>query len=541
MYRLLIVDDERWIRKGIRARLAKHGFSFDWVGEADSGEAALKLIKEDRPDIVLVDIKMDRMNGLELMERARHARIEPKFIIITGHSDFSFAERAINEGARGYILKPIESRLFVQRLHSVIIELDHERETKGTVGEVLGARALNHDPTPPGSGSTGVTPFDSHLLQTASVSGAVAYSDGTPGRWYALAIIHIDRVNCRNWVMEVRAKEAIRKRLAAVLLPQLTGKGASVLQDSRSVSNLILVCDGRDQNQLALLVERATRVAQAEARKLGHSTTIGCSTTDPHMDRTLYDQAKDSLNARLFRGVGEIYRYEDDGDFEQVDEHDLRFLEEHIRRANLHEIQRSIRSIFRHPRSGRHTMAYLRDAHLAVVRTATRGLRGNDRAAAPTLDYPARSDEDFDLFDDTEQLADGLYRAIARVLDANRVSDGDDQDRVQQIREYIDINFPMEISTRRLATEFNLNANYLSTLFRNKTGSTISEYIAQVRVNAACRLLRETAMSVAETARTVGYSDPKYFHKVFRRIKGLTPGEFQKGNSNPSENSPPDI
>ena len=114
-----------------------------------------------------------------------------------------------------------------------------------------------------------------------------------------------------------------------------------------------------------------------------------------------------------------------------------------------------------------------------------------------------------------------------------------EEDRIEPICKYIEHHFSLDISTQHLASEFNLNANYLSTLFRKKTGLTVSAYITQARINAACRLLSETTMTVSETAETVGYFDPKYFHKVFKNTKGLPPGELRNESRRRSEDNTP--
>jgi two-component system response regulator YesN len=114
-----------------------------------------------------------------------------------------------------------------------------------------------------------------------------------------------------------------------------------------------------------------------------------------------------------------------------------------------------------------------------------------------------------------------------------------DQDRIERICEYIRQHFSEEISTQMLAKEFSINANYLSTLFRTRTGVTVTGYIQDVRMNAACRLLSETTMSVSEVAESVGYFDPKYFYRVFKRAKGFTPGEIRSGFRGRPEKSAP--
>ena len=514
MYKLLIVDDERWIRRGIRAKLSKHGFHFSWIGEADSGVAALRTMEEVRPDIVLVDIKMDGMDGLGLMQQARQLRLGAKFVVISGHSNFSYAEQAINEGARGYILKPIESRLFVQRLQSVIIELDQEQERKGSPEEILGASAVR----------------DVHAVPEVSALG-LASDENMAGQFCALGIIHIDGISSKSWTAEVRAREAIRRQLAAVLLPVLQRRGIPLYEDKRSASNLIFLCTGNAADQVQTSLEDAVRIVRARASSSAHSITIGCSDAATGVTHALYARARIALDRRLVEGAGAVYHFTDDHEFRPVDEQDLRFLEQHIHHRNIPEMRRRIHEILASSRSGSYTVAYLRDAYVSVVQTVMRSIGPADRSVI-VPHVSVLMDEDFDMFDSARQLADHLCDAIERALCGGACgNDSTEGDKVEQICRYIADHFSFDISTQQLASQFHLNANYLSTLFRKRTGVTISAYVTQVRMNAACRLLRETSLSVTQTAEAVGYFDPKYFHKVFKKTKGLTPGEFREGNS----------
>ena len=117
---LLIADDEKWIRKGIIAKLKKSGLHFDDIYEAGDGLEAKNLIEEKRPRIAITDIIMPRLDGLELMEWDNRNQFGTRFVIISGYSEFRYAQKAINLGAEGYILKPITDYDLVSILQKVL-------------------------------------------------------------------------------------------------------------------------------------------------------------------------------------------------------------------------------------------------------------------------------------------------------------------------------------------------------------------------------------------------------------------------------------
>lgn len=120
MVDLLVVDDEKWIRKGVIAKLNKSHLNFGNIYEASDGSEAIKVIEENNPNIVITDIIMPKLDGLELIEYANKLEFDISFIIISGYSEFSYAQRAINLGAKGYILKPITQEKLVSIVEKVI-------------------------------------------------------------------------------------------------------------------------------------------------------------------------------------------------------------------------------------------------------------------------------------------------------------------------------------------------------------------------------------------------------------------------------------
>jgi len=108
MIRLIIVDDDIWVLKGIRKIIDWNSLGFDIIDEATNGEAALEKIVSQKPDIVLTDIVMPGMTGLQLLDKATKADLKTEFIILTGYAEFSYAKEACKLGAFDYLLKPIE-------------------------------------------------------------------------------------------------------------------------------------------------------------------------------------------------------------------------------------------------------------------------------------------------------------------------------------------------------------------------------------------------------------------------------------------------
>lgn len=124
MYKLLIVDDELHIRNGLVTLIEWEIYGIEIAGTAEDGMKAYLAIKELKPDLVLVDISMPNMNGLELIELCTHLDSPPKFIILSGYNDFAYVQKAIHLGALDYLLKPIDQYQLCDAISSSVKKLD---------------------------------------------------------------------------------------------------------------------------------------------------------------------------------------------------------------------------------------------------------------------------------------------------------------------------------------------------------------------------------------------------------------------------------
>ena len=129
-YSLLIADDEELIRKGLIARLEYLQIYFEKIYEASTGHEALEILKNHRVDIVVTDIRMPQMSGLELMREARKVQDGISFVILSGYAEFDYARTALELGAKAYLLKPLSNEELKKELVMLFGQMEKEREAK---------------------------------------------------------------------------------------------------------------------------------------------------------------------------------------------------------------------------------------------------------------------------------------------------------------------------------------------------------------------------------------------------------------------------
>ena len=136
MYSVFAVDDEPIVLEGIRSKIDWEGSGFVFVGEATDGEIALSMIQELKPDILITDIKMPFMDGLELSATIKKTQPWIKIIILSGHDEFDYAKKAISIGIEDYLLKPFTSEEVIESLKKVAAQIDKERTHQSDITQM---------------------------------------------------------------------------------------------------------------------------------------------------------------------------------------------------------------------------------------------------------------------------------------------------------------------------------------------------------------------------------------------------------------------
>ncbi|WP_238524550.1 response regulator transcription factor [Caldicellulosiruptor hydrothermalis] len=127
MYKMMIVDDEYYVKEGLKQTIDWAKYQIEIVGEADNGEDALNLAKTLNPDIIITDIRMPILDGVEFMKKLRENEINSHLIVISAYDDFEYARAAIKYGATNYILKPIDNNELIETIQKVIKKIESER------------------------------------------------------------------------------------------------------------------------------------------------------------------------------------------------------------------------------------------------------------------------------------------------------------------------------------------------------------------------------------------------------------------------------
>jgi YesN/AraC family two-component response regulator len=529
MYKILIADDEKWIRKGIVAKINYHKFQFLQISEAADGEQAMDLIQKERPHIVITDIRMPYVDGIELIKRVKEEQIEVKFIIISGYAEFAYAEQAINMGVSGYILKPIRDKNFVEIMQKVINDLDSRNNIKMIENR---KEILERD-----NENFALEQKINQLLHTAKKE--TIKEDNIDNRElgiitenmnYILAIINIDASNYYQSTFQYDDLELVKFSIK------------NILNEINKRCTIMIFSNHKDRNQMFILfmdfekndvkIESNRFIMETYNKINGYldiSITIGVSDIQTRISNELYRHAKEAFDERLIHGNNNIYRFSSlNRNLDFTFPHSkIKLLQKCIERHDVKNIKIILNDIFSIENFKRAYAMHVRFVWLEVINMLIKIGGKLDFNSAEALELALVSEEIFEKFDHIDGLINYLYTTIIDVFKIGNYGEINSKDIITKAIQYIEQHYDEDLTVKKLAYKFAINPNYFSTLFKKEIGKTIIEYITDIRIQHACDLLRETEVSAAQIAQSIGYQDPQYFYRVFKKKVGKTPLEYR--------------
>jgi two-component system, response regulator YesN len=518
MHKVLLVDDEMFVRKGLLNLIDWEAQGYVVAAEADNGEEALRLIPTVQPDLVITDIRMPVLDGLELIRAvSEQGGYQPAFIIISGYHDFKYAQQALRYGVHDYILKPIDEEELEQTLSKLSPSLSmkklHRLNKEKSVGESLLQLLI--------SGSA--RPEDERELADAlQVTSSAPYS-------FAVFEPHANGSSAADTpdaklVADAMAHASAMGTADASAIPwtELPGGRLGLLIDSRRLQGH----GGKLELFLRALHSSITK-------QLGISAAIYAGKPVDRITRLIeaYQTAVEAAQYKFALDGSPVICYE------QVQETPLYVLDmdselykqllQQLEEQQQEGFQRAVDQMFQQ-------FQYKRFAPSAVVNVITRcviqviqlikEMEGDEtqlEALPDMLDWQHRSLSPKGV----KELFIRFMTQAAQYMDQLRKEQA--KGGIQKIKKYIEAHYTENISLKSIAAAFYMNPVYLGQLFRKTYGFYFNDFLLHLRIDEAKKLLRQTDQRIYEIAQRVGFQNPDYFVTQFEKLEHLTPTEYR--------------
>ncbi len=520
--KVFFVDDEIVIRENIRACIDWEKEGFDYCGDAPDGEYALPLIEEHRPDILITDIKMPFMNGLELSAIVRKRLPDTKIVLLSGHDEFEYARQALRLGVEDYCLKPFGSADIIQLLYGLSDKIDREAAHKAKLESL--AQSLT------------VKEQDAREQLIAKLCGGFIAS-AEACEWAAELGIPLIARHYGVVVTDIRPQEAGvmdpgTTAAAEAGLEALLSRHVSFLQWKRSRSETVWVLQSESLSVMQALLQLLPEAVKTLEQNHFCAVSFGLGTVQDRL-QGVHASFLDAEEDKYGRKLAEQHRSHlmelsasSDGGMLLDRESFIAFLASGASRRAEEEIRKfaaGLQSIDWH--SSLLGYFVLSDATFEAIRKA----RALFRASGVTQEAIERLNARIHAVKSWDEALAYLTDLAELFWKWRAESAGKYGELIAQVKAFVQTNYAQEgLSLQDAADRVSVSPSHLSKVFSQETGGTFIEFLMMTRIRKAMELLRSTNEKSYEIAHRVGYNDPHYFSNLFKRVTGMTIREYRK-------------
>lgn len=535
MLKVFLVEDEVVMRNGIKNNIPWEQEGFEFVGEASDGELAYPLIKREKPDILITDIRMPFMDGLELSRLVKKELPQIKIIILSGYNEFDYAKTAISIGVTDYLLKPISSAKLLEAVKKIgdMIEKEqdnvrlmerYEKEMEENIlqekHKLWGALASNRLST-------------IELLEKGQRLGM----DFTASAYMVFLFKLMQEGDATGCSDELnRASEKVNS---------LSETWKKVLSFDRSPEGWAFLIKGESEAEvLENFAETKKELLNLVAvyPKVEYFGGLGSIVQRIGDIQNSYKEAARAFSSRFFLDANQIadsaemvsLHNEEDGKIDvskmlsKKREHEL--VEKFFKNGTVEEVDSFLDELFQSiGEQNCKSLLYRQYVVMDLFFCATDFL-GNLEISTEELPEECR---DINQIVEKAGNAQSLRHQIGILFSETMIlRDGHSKKKYSKLLEdakaFIDENYRHDdMSLNMVAAQVNISPSYFSTIFSSEMGQTFVEYLTHVRLEKAKELLMCSNMRTAEIGYEVGYKDSHYFSYIFKKVVGCSPKEYR--------------
>lgn len=466
--RFLVADDEYLVRTTIISMLIELGINKTHIVEATNGVELITKAKEERFDIILVDIRMPLLNGLEAIAELKAILTQTTFVIISGHSEFEYAQKAIKLGVKDYLLKPVEPQELEQMIQRIQLEVNENQTQKNLEIE------------------SEINSLYAGLLENEEI----VYET----KKYQSIHIQMDTFHTLD-------KQDIVKKIHRDLSQRIQGL--------INMDQQIFYINGTKMDMSIAIINNGDDIASDQL--LNTIRRINLQVTNEEMDIHVFMSDRVDSSEQFIRQIRQIENLVDI----RFLIHDrrvifLEFVKALFEKASKEQLKvtKVISQLYKH--------CYERDYYRFLSLIEELVTLEEDITQYLTVN---KSNTKAELVKELKEIAEKHLKQTNLVK----------TDMLTTIKDYIHSNYMKNIGVNQIAEMLEITPNYLSSLFKKKEGITLLRYLTNVRMKMAFKILDETDLKVNEVANQVGFYSARHFSKLYKQKYGYYPSEQKKG------------
>lgn len=525
MFRVMIVEDEMMVRLLLKTSIDWSTYEMNLVADVADGQAAWEHYNTDAPDLIVTDLKMPVMGGMELIAKIRERDKRTKIVILTCLEEFDLVRKALSLGVSDYILKlTMTPEEMEQVIGKVYRELKNENDGVRSSREMMRDKDVEKEQA-----------LKDYLFRNRYSPEEVnrLFSEMklrlTPGK-IVVCLMEIDHFEQLRTRFKDQRGQLIRMSLLNVLDEVLGGfrLGEAFHDiDNRYVLMFGFPASHNDESIETQTKEILEQIKQVMMTYFNTSVTFGVGLTCSGYERLKqsYTESVEALNLKFFLGLGHVIRYGrlyPDTEAKKMDAklRGLPKLKELLGESHWRELEARINGLLRVPHEVKPQIINLLVQWLYWP-VATFGLVGH-HISERVFNYGKRL-QSCDTFEEAIEVFGEFLREVVKLREHHALSR-----EVAAAMQYIEKNYKSDIALQQIARHVGITPNYLSSLFKKEAGANFHDYLTRYRIAKAKELLLTTNLKSYEIIDHIGFTNQSYFARTFKRLVGVKPSAFRK-------------
>lgn len=514
-FKAIVVDDERITRKGLIDYIRWYEFNIEIVGEASDGQEGLELAEKIQPDIMLCDVRMPRMDGIALAKKVKEILPSCKIIFLSAYSDIEYLKSAIQLKAIDYVEKPVNLKEFTELIERTMLLCKEERERRYREQKLMVKVEK-------------ITPYLRYKLLLNLIGLEDENANGIKIAAELAAVELPDKGRYVCCVLNTPDKENLEKILHSSTEILKTAKVQTISGEIKQ--QLVFVCYMEEEVGLHRITSVCEEILGVIKEDYGANASIGIGALCDCVNdvREAFRQASEAAAYYFFKGIDNVILY---NDIRSISKHRYTFnkvllstIEKHIMERNFNSSLKILDNIVDDMKNGdisdiENIKQELFKVYLTVSKVySDLVLQPENRSVLTKLFAEG------DIFSIRNFIANSI-----KIVEESIKSAGDNKYNfvIKEVEAYIQKNYSNNITIAEIAKAVYLTPTYLCALFKKEKGETINDYITKIRIQNAIWLLKDQKLKLYEISQKVGYDDPNYFAKVFKKITGNNPSEYR--------------
>ena len=536
MLKILIVDDDSIIRQGLRKIMEKKAPECEVVGEAADGETALDILMNRQVDLLVTDIKMPIMDGIELIKRIHELKIRIKIIVLSGFDEYKYVRESLKFGAVDYLLKPVQKDVLLQLIDKVkedlAEEMRNEQQNQLLHNRIADSMSILKERLLTGLVKGVCNPnCEKEIAEYVNCNAAI----------YRIALLCVDTQitsgdPANNYIGETQAY-LLRDRIENGFEKKeyVHGVLTAVLQ-----AKVVVMFLGEMMNDLCFEKEASGVLDVLEEsflEKEGATFTAGISNNFYSTNGTCiaYNQAALALQRRFYEGKGILIPYVSENCcYKSINVRqffkDIEELKGFIEIGESGKVKKSVHCFLEKLGNENIEPEQFREVCSHVL-SAIFGLLPELGDISKEYYKNGNSDvffciKELNTYEELKEYVSDYFYDITQRLNSIRAERS--KKIIELAKEYIQIHFREDVNLNSVAERVYLNQFYFSNLFKSETGKNFTDFLIETRINEAKKLLGKPELKVYEIGQMVGYDEPVSFNRAFKRVVGISPAEYRK-------------